>query len=314
MATRRTFLRTATAAGLVGTATTANPVAASSGRRGVPTFVFAPGSHGNAQYLAPLSAELTARGFRALVVEPPGHGAEADFPAWYDEPQDVSTMATAPSTIASVTLADAVARMSSTVRLVAGHGPVILVGHSLGGATVTATANSATGCLVDRLVYVSAYCPVKLPAVKDYVLVPENAGSALNDPTLIAAPLTVGALRVNWRSGDPVFLEKLRAAYLQDGTIAQLRALAGTIQPDETLRFSTDLCQADAKTWGRIPRTYIKFTEDRAMPIPLQDRMIREADTLTPDNRFDVRELPMTHLGLCLRPGPLADVLSSLCL
>lgn len=321
MTTRRTFLRGASAAGLgagvlggtaaVASSAAASPASASHRRRGIPTFVIAPGSHGNAQYLAGLTGELTARGYRAFVVEPPGHGVEADFPAWYCTPQDPAAMAAAPSAIAGVTLAAAVARMTNAIERAAATGPVVLVGHSLGGATVTATAGTAAWRLLDRMVYVSAYCPVTLPNVTQYIFSPENAGSATLDPTIGAAdPSKVGAIRVNWRSGDPVLVEKLRAAYLQNGTVEQLRALAGTLQPDETLRFSTDTCNADADTWGRVPRTYIKFTQDGAMPIALQNRMIREADALTPHNPFDVRELPMTHLGLCVDPNPVADILT----
>jgi alpha-beta hydrolase superfamily lysophospholipase len=295
------------------TAETGTSFATSASRRGRPTFVLVPGSHGDAEYLAPLTAELSARGFPALTVEAPGHGPEADVPAWYCAPQDTALMATAPSSIASVTLADATRRLVEVIRRVAAHGPVILVGHSLGGAII-GTAGNAVPHLIDRIVYVSAFCVVTLPNVAEYSGVPENDSSAILDPTLLAAPPTVGALRVNWRTADPAFLEKLRSAYLDDGTLAQFRAIAAGLQPDESLRFSIDNAQVKARTWGRIPRTYVQLTEDRATPVALQDRMIREADALTPHNPFEVRELAMSHLALTIRPKPLADILTSVSL
>ncbi|QWF77400.1 alpha/beta fold hydrolase [Amycolatopsis sp. CA-230715] len=311
MTSRRGFLRggALAATGLaVGVGTASSAEAAT---RGTPTFVFIPGSHGSGAYLAPLTTELGLRGHRAFTIDPPGHGAEAVIPPWYCAPQDAEAMASAPSPIAHVTLADAVARAVRAVARAAANGPVILVAHSLGGATAGMVGNAVPD-LISRIVYVSAYCPVTLGTVAEYSLTPENSGSALNDPSLIAAPTTVGALRVNWRSGDPVFLEKLRSAYLQDGTIDQLRSLVSGLQPDETLRFSTDTAKVDGHSWGRIRRTYVRATEDRAMPVALQDRMIREADALTPRNRFDVRSLPLSHLGMTIDPAPLANLLARL--
>jgi hypothetical protein len=46
-----------------------------------------------------------------------------------------------------------------------------------------------------------------------------------------------------------------------------------------------------------VPRSYIRFTLDRALPLALQDRMIDEADAATPGNRFDVHSLPAPHVG-----------------
>ncbi|MFE0010549.1 hypothetical protein [Streptomyces erythrochromogenes] len=46
-----------------------------------------------------------------------------------------------------------------------------------------------------------------------------------------------------------------------------------------------------------MPRTYLRFGEDRAIPPALQDLMIREADGTTPRNRFRVRSLAAPHVG-----------------
>jgi hypothetical protein len=44
----------------------------------------------------------------------------------------------------------------------------------------------------------------------------------------------------------------------------------------------------------------------------MQDRMIREADALTPDNPYDVRTLESSHLLWLVRPRPAAELLASL--
>jgi len=60
--------------------------------------------------------------------------------------------------------------------------------------------------------------------------------------------------------------------------------------------------RGEAHTWGRIPRTYVRFTRDRLVPPALQDRFIREADHLTQHNPTDVRSVAAPHVGPFSRP------------
>ena len=48
------------------------------------------------------------------------------------------------------------------------------------------------------------------------------------------------------------------------------------------------------------------------MPVALQDRFIREADTLTPDNPFEVRSIDSSHVGFLIRPREAATILADL--
>ncbi|WP_181782093.1 alpha/beta fold hydrolase, partial [Pseudonocardia pini] len=190
------------------------------------------------------------------------------------------------------------------------HGPTVLVGISRGGLTLNAVGNAAPE-LVDRLVYVSAHCPVAA-SVAEYDASPENADSLLGSVggLVSADPAAVGALRLNWRTADPAMHEALQAALLADGTRDELLAYLHTQDPDETLVIDDDLVRAEADTWGRIPRDYVRLTADRALPPALQDRYIAEADALTPDNTFAVHSLDTTHIGVQVHPEPLADLLS----
>lgn len=79
------------------------------------------------------------------------------------------------------------------------------------------------------------------------------------------------------------------------------------LEPDEavTLGPGTD-------TWGRIPRTYIRLTRDRSIPLALQDKFIRDADASTPDNPFDVHSIDSSHVGFMVRPREIAAVLAGL--
>ena len=60
--------------------------------------------------------------------------------------------------------------------------------------------------------------------------------------------------------------------------------------------------RGQADTWGTIARTYIRPTGDRSLPVAMQDRLIAEADALTPDNPYDVHTLDTSHVGFLLRP------------
>jgi hypothetical protein len=168
----------------------------------------------------------------------------------------------------------------------------------MGGATLNRVGNRIPD-LIDRIVYVSAFCCVDLPSPFDYLASPEGSTSMLLSPDLarggIGDPAVLGAIRTNYRSADPKFLAAARAAFMAEGSDAEFYAMLNGLQPDESLTVPLEDSRVQAHTWGRIKRTYIRHTLDRSIPIALQDRMIREADALTPHNRFDVRTVRTTH-------------------
>ncbi|MGA3525145.1 alpha/beta fold hydrolase [Melissospora conviva] len=275
-----------------------------------PTFVLVHGAGSNSFGWAPLQRELALRGHRSLAVDLPGHGFGATFPAAYQAPQDLAALATTPSAMAGIGHADNVAHVLEVVKRVREHGPVILVGHSRGGLTLTGVGNAAPE-LIDRLVYISAWCcTADTPA--GYQNSAENASSALAGvgSLLAANPMELGALRFNWRTADPALLATLREAVLADGTDDEFHGYLNTLEPDETLDVGEEL--ADADTWGRIPHTYIRLTADRSIPIALQDRFITDADALTPGNPFDVHTLDVSHAAVLVHPKATAELLSSL--
>ncbi|WP_225824004.1 alpha/beta hydrolase [Streptomyces naphthomycinicus] len=277
-----------------------------------PTFVLVHGAFANSFSFAPLQAELGLLGHRSAAVDLPGHGFAATYPRAYQAPQNLAELATTPGAIKGVTLADNAAHLIGTLERARRNGPVILVSHSRGGMTATVAANQRPD-LIDRIVYVSAWCPVDLD-VSAYYAEPEMATVDATGlaSAMVGNPIELGLLRSNFRTADPGVLAAFKAAFLADGTDEEFLVFLNTFQPDENLDVGTPEDRAQAGTWGRIPRTYIRLTEDTSVPLAMQDRMIREGDALTPENPYDVRTLTSSHLKWLVAPAPAARVLSDI--
>ncbi|MFD8599794.1 alpha/beta fold hydrolase [Kitasatospora sp. NPDC059646] len=307
---RRSALKAAVAGAGALTATVAGATAARADGpgRGAPTFVLVHGSGSNSFYWQPLQRELGLRGHRAVAVDLPGHGLGAYLPESYQVPQDLERLRTEPSPISQVTLADFAAHVTGVVRRARRSGPVVLVGTSLGGATLNAVANQVPD-LIAHLVYASAFCPTRHPSVLHLVMTPEGAGSAMFRIPPVPTPPELGVSRVNWRSGDPAFFAAVKDSLAADRTDAEVRALLNILEPDETAAVgASEDARGLPQQWGRVPRTFVRYTRDRTIPLPLQDLMIREADATTPGNPFRVRSLPAPHAGP-RDPALLADEL-----
>ncbi|WP_234366234.1 alpha/beta hydrolase [Streptomyces albireticuli] len=276
-----------------------------------PTFLLVHGANSNAYAFAPLIAALTLEGHRALAVDLPGHGAQANFPPSYQAPQDLAAFTNAPSPVLSRTsLEDNARHVAGVVRRLARQGPVVLVGHSMGGATITRVGNQVPDAIA-RLVYLSAFCCVRIRSVLDCFLVPEGRATLLPTIPSVGDPERTGVLRNNWRSADAGFVAKAKAAFAADYSDTAFRNALNTFEPDESASLIRDDARGHPATWGRVPRSYLRFTLDRSIPLALQDRMIKEADAATPGNRFDVRSLRAPHLGPA-DPAPLAAALAGL--
>ncbi|WP_218037932.1 alpha/beta fold hydrolase [Streptomyces lycii] len=276
----------------------------------IPTYVLVHGSNSNSSGWAAVQRELALRGHRTLAVDLPGHGFAAGFSRAYQAPQDLAELAVAPSPLAGVTLADNVEHVTGIVRRVAEHGPVILVGHSLGGLTVSGVATEVPE-LIDRLVYATAWCCTAGPAAH-YAQSPENATSKLPEAAaaMLADPSRTGVFRLNWRTADPEAYAALKAATFAEGSDAEVLAFLNTLEPDESAAVGASDARIDAGTLARVPHSYIRFTADESIPVALQDRFIKDADALTPEHLFDVHTLEASHVGPLARPEEFAGILA----
>jgi pimeloyl-ACP methyl ester carboxylesterase len=268
------------------------------GDRRPPTLVFVHGTNSSSHLCSGLITELTLRGHRCVAVD--------------QAPQDLKGLATEPSPLAKITIDDYVERVVDVVRRARRHGPVILAGASQGGVTVSGVGNAIPD-LLDRVVYIAAYCCVDLPNVAAYLATPENSDSLLPLVTqaVVADPAMLGVARINWRSADPSVFNGIKQCLAGDFSDEAVSRLLNTLEPDEPVSIPLADARGEAGTWGRIPRTYVRFTRDRLIPPALQDRFIAEADRLTPDNPTDVRSVAAPHVGPFDRPE-LVEILAEL--
>lgn len=216
--------------------------------RSAPTFVLVHGSGSSSFMWAPVQRELALLGHRSFAVDLPGHGLDAQYPVAYQAPQDLDAWAAEPSTLATVTLRDNADLVVDAVRRLAEHGPVVLVGASLGGTAISVAGNLIPD-LVDRLVYISAWSCVERANPIEYFAEPEFAThlmgplAALN----VGDPAVLGVGRANYRTADPELLTAMKAAIAADVTDEQFRAFLNILQPDESIAVMT----GDAPGRGR---------------------------------------------------------------
>lgn len=298
---RRGVLRTTAVAGAL--------TVTGAAKNGVTTYVFVTGANGGAT----ADPELALRGHRTVGVELPGHGPAEQFHASYQAPQDLATFASLPSPMAGVTLDDHVAATVKAVRRVAPHGPVILVGGSLGGVVITKVADEVPG-LIHRLVYDTAFCCTRLRSAADYLGTPEGKASLVPNLVkgMVADPRVIKASRTNWRTNDQEFLRAAKEAFMAEAAEGEFLAMLNTLLPDESLQVPVADARGHKDRWGRVPRTYIRHAKDRTIPLALQDRMIREADAATPGNRFQVFTVEASHAPTAEATRKIIEILDRL--
>ncbi|WP_435880577.1 alpha/beta hydrolase [Streptomyces flaveolus] len=217
-----------------------------------------------------------------------------------------------PSPLKGLALDDYVARVTGIVWCAARNGPVGLVGHSLGGVSVSRVGN-AVSHLLHHICYMAAFCPSRiLPTADACTAAPENADAVSPVELTVGDPDRLGVLRLNFRTGDSRELALLKETICADCPDADFRRILAGMQTDEPIAACAGRAVGRTDSWGRIPRTYLRFGKDRTIATALQDRMVAEADALTPGNRFRVHNFPeASHVGP-LDPASVTVVLDTL--
>jgi len=312
---RRNFIHRAAIGGAGAAAALAAPTHAQADgpRRDRPTFVFVHGAWHGGWCWSEVVRLLAERGYPSIALDLPGHGITAQLPqAYLQQPQNPAALAAEVSPLASLTLNDYRDHTLKVLRgLVEGRGErAILVGHSLGGATLSAVGEAAPE-LVKRLVYLTAFVPVAFNTVLAYLQQPNFATSEV-PPLFVADPAVAACARINHNSADPAYVAADKSAFYGDVATPAFQAVANLLTPDEPIQAFTTPVVVTPQRWGRLSRSFIRCTEDRAIPIVVQDQMIADADAFTPRNRFDQKTLTTSHSAFAAAPQALTDLLIEL--
>lgn len=309
---RRMFMK-GTSVITAGAWTSAAPAHATEGRGRKTTFLFIHGAWHGAFCWNKILRRLTNQGFRALAIDLPGHGLGADFPAsYFGSPQNLQALQAEPSPLAALSLDNYADAAIKTVKQLSDDGPVVVVGHSLGGLTLNRLGETIPEH-IKRLVYLAAFCPIVLHSALEYLAEPEFA-TGLVPRLFIGDPAQIGALRINHNSADPSYRGLSKAAFYGDVSDTAFNAVGNCLTPDEPVAVFVGNAQVTAERWGRVRRTFIRCTEDQAIPIAMQDRFIAEANLLTGRGRrrFDVKTLESSHSPFVSQPRELTEILGSL--
>jgi pimeloyl-ACP methyl ester carboxylesterase len=159
-------------------------------------------------------------------------------------------------------------------------GPVVLVGHSYGGAVITQAADRNSN--VKALVYVSAIAPEAGEAIGAYFdKYPSDLGGALK--TDASGFATV----------DPA---KFRMVLAGDVPEAKTAILAVSQKPINTANFAATVSNA---TWKTLPSWYIVSTQDRALDPRLERFYAKRMGAMT-------IEIPTSHVPFLTHPEDVA--------
>lgn len=177
--------------------------------------------------------------------------------------------------------------------------PVILLGHSLGGVTVTRVAERIPEKIA-AAVYLSA---LMLPAGKtptEYLLSPEWAGDpAAKELFQVLAPTPDGqGFEMKLAQADLV-----KAAFYADCSDADIAVAHRNLIPVNAAIPLTAETEATASRFGSVRRVYIECLQDKAIPIGQQRRLQQEVPGA---ERFS---LDASHSPFFSMPDQVADVL-----
>jgi pimeloyl-ACP methyl ester carboxylesterase len=214
------------------------------------------------------------------------HGAFADGSGWNHVipllEKDGYTVTAVQNPLTS--LADDAATTRRVIE--AQKGPVVLVGHSYGGAVITVAAAGITN--VKALVYIAAFAP--------------DAGDSLGSLLKSMAPSDIGPALAPDAAGF-VYIDrtKFHDVFAKDVSLAEARIMAATQKPIFGPIFETPV---PAAAWKTIPSWYLVASEDRAINPDLQRFMAKRI-------RATTSEAKASHVPFITRPKAVAKIIEA---
>jgi pimeloyl-ACP methyl ester carboxylesterase len=166
-------------------------------------------------------------------------------------------------------------------------GPLVLVGHSYGGAVISAAATGNDQ--VRALVFFSGWMPDEGESIAQ-VFEPRSAGS-LAGPALRPQPFTAPD---GSEAGQDLYLdaEQFRAVFAADVDPGTSAVMAATQRPWSGAGFYGP---SGPPAWRTLPSWYLLCTEDKAIPPATQRFMAERAGAR-------IREVAASHASMVSQP------------
>jgi pimeloyl-ACP methyl ester carboxylesterase len=206
-------------------------------------FVLVHGSFQGPYAWQGVKQQLEANGQKVVVVELPGHGQDQTPPA-------------------GLTLSSYRDKVISAIDSISGT--VVLVGHSLGGAVITAVVDSIP-THIEKLVYLAGFVPSNGQSVIDLNSMDPN--SQLTPALMPSADFTTAS----------VANDKLLSIFCQDGNDSINQLLMTNNRPEPAAPLYSKIVLSHPAASASVPKYYIHTTQDRCITIDLQNQMVTTA-------------------------------------
>ena len=222
------------------------------------TFVLVHGAWHGAWCWFKVVPRLKARGHDVVTFDLPAHGID-------DARPDAGTLG---------------AYVDRTCQVVDDQAePVVLVGHSLGGAVITQVAEERPDA-IETLVYLSAFLLDDGESLADH----RAPGSALHGNRVVDDEH--GTIRVDDGAIEEAFYHDCSAA---DVTLCR------SLMREEPVSPMSAPVDTTPDRFGRVRRAYVECTRDQALP-PAVQRSMREALPCDPVHRIDSSHSPFLSM------------------
>jgi pimeloyl-ACP methyl ester carboxylesterase len=171
-------------------------------------------------------------------------------------------------------------------------GPIVLVGHSYGGAVIT---NAATGDpQVKALVYVDAFAPARGQTLAQLLASPPGSCAVPANLTVVPFPGAPSGV------GDAYIKQSVFPSCMANGLPpTKAHVLAVTQLPIATIALTQ---KSGVPAWKTIPSWAVVGTTDHAIPLALQLAMAYRAHA-------DITRVHAPHLSMISNPGTVTNVI-----
>lgn len=196
----------------------------------------------------PVVKEFSQTQFNVVTFDLPGSGADH-------------------TPLSEVTLeryAQAIIDKASQIKDIEPNGKLVLVGHSMGGAAITAAATKAPE-LFDKLIYLCAFLPQPGQSVAELAQESKRCGTA--------GPVTLFDANLGTLTLVP---ESIRATFFNDSNGENELEWERLFRPQAVSPLATPL--GHSPSFAALKKAYIVCHQDRAIDPKLQMKMAKEAE------------------------------------